>query len=199
MVQQLLQRWQLEKTAQVLLYTGTLESYQGIELLLQSAPLVHASCPNTRFLIVGGTTRQVARLSKQAQQAGISDIVQFTGACTIDEIPCYMALATIMLSPRSQGTHTPLKLYTYLRSGKPILATNILSHSQILNDDLAHLVEPTADGLAQGIIELLHNPARAQALGTQGKRYAGHYHSWPAFLEKNRRVYQEFAQLCARA
>ena len=44
-------------------------------------------------------------------------------------MPAFVALADMLLSPRSKGTHTPLKLYSYLRSGKPILATDILAHT----------------------------------------------------------------------
>ena len=40
------------------------------------------------------------------------------------------------------GTNTPLKIYSYLRSGKPIVATNLLTHTQVLTPDIAKLVEP---------------------------------------------------------
>ena len=39
---------------------------------------------------------------------------------------------TCSVSPRSRGTNTPLKIYQYLRSGKPIVATRLLTHTQVL-------------------------------------------------------------------
>ena len=108
-------------------------------------------------------------------------------------MPQYMALAGILLSPRSEGTNTPLKLYTYLRSGKPILATAIHSHTQILTARMAKLVAPTAEGLAQGALELLRSPQQARELGAYGKYIADEHYSWPAFLEKHRQAYSEFA------
>ena len=38
----------------------------------------------------------------------------------------------VLVSPRSRGTNTPLKIYQYLRSGKPIVATRLLTHTQVL-------------------------------------------------------------------
>ena len=186
-------RQQLELgSSPVLLYTGTFESYQGIELLLRSVAIVRATFPDVRYVLVGGRPEQVEAQQRLAQELGITSMVRFVGQRPLEEMPRYMALATMLLSPRSEGTNTPLKLYTYLRSGKPILATNIFSHSQILSDRMAMLVPPTPEGLAQGARELLQDPGRAQALGEFGRRVAEKNYSWPAFLEKNRLAYNEF-------
>jgi glycosyltransferase involved in cell wall biosynthesis len=176
----------------VLVYTGTFESYQGIDLLLQSVPLVQATCPDVRYVLVGGRPEQIAQLQQLAEKLGVANIVHFVGQHPMEEIPLYMALADILLSPRNKGTNTPLKLYTYLRSGKPILATQIYSHTQILNPDIAMLVPPTAEDLAQGALELLQNPELAHRLATNGKKVADEHYSWDVFLEKNRRSYEAF-------
>jgi glycosyltransferase involved in cell wall biosynthesis len=176
----------------VLVYTGTFESYQGIDLLLQSVPLVLAACPEARYILVGGRPEQIAQQRQLAEKLGVADIIHFVGQHPVEEMPQYMALADILLSPRSKGTNTPLKLYTYLRSGKPTLATQIYSHTQILNQDIAMLVPPTAEGLAQGALELLQKPDLARKLASNGKKVADEHYSWDVFLEKNRRAYEAF-------
>lgn len=188
------QRWKLG-TDPVLLYTGTFESYQGIELLLRSVALVRPAFPNARYVLVGGKPEQVEKQRLLAQELGITEMVCFAGQRPLEEMPQYMALADILLSPRSEGTNTPLKLYTYLRSGKPILATDIYSHSQILTSRMAMLVPPTQEGLARGALELLNNPELAQRLGAYGQSVAEKNYSWPAFLEKNSHAYSEFTGL----
>jgi glycosyltransferase involved in cell wall biosynthesis len=188
------QRWKLG-TDPVLLYTGTFESYQGIELLLRSVALVRPAFPNARYVLVGGKPEQVEKQRLLAQELGIAEMVCFVGQRPLEEMPQYMALADILLSPRSEGTNTPLKLYTYLRSGKPILATDIYSHSQILTSRMAMLVPPTQEGLARGALELLNNPELAQRLGAYGQSVAEKNYSWPAFLEKNSHAYSEFTGL----
>jgi len=177
---------------QVLLYTGTLENYQGIDLLLQSVPKVLSEFPHVRYIIVGGRPDQIEKLQSLADELNITESVQFPGQRPLEEMPAFVALADMLLSPRSKGTHTPLKLYTYLRSGKPILATDILAHTQILTSDVSLLVPATAEGLSQGALELLRNPSMAQSLGTHARQVAEQQYSWKSFLEKNREVYTEF-------
>jgi len=190
-VARLRQQWQVEQN-QVLLYTGTFEGYQGIDILLKSVVLVKDRFPNARYVLVGGKPEQVEKQRQLAQELGIMDMVRFVGQRPLEEMPQYMGLADILLSPRSEGTNTPLKLYTYLRSGKPILATDIFSHSQILNSQMAMLVPPTPEGLAQGAIALLNDPQLSRQLATYGQEVAEKNYSWPAFLEKNRKAYQDF-------
>jgi glycosyltransferase involved in cell wall biosynthesis len=60
---------------------------------------------------------------------------------------------------------------------------------------MAILVPPTPEGLAQGALELLKNPERAQRLGEYGRSVAEKDYSWSAFLEKNRRAYNDFTGL----
>jgi glycosyltransferase involved in cell wall biosynthesis len=177
----------------VMLYTGTLESYQGLDLLLQSMSHIHAAMPSARCLIVGGKPEQIEALQRQAQQLGIADVVQFIGRRPLAEIPLYMALADILVSPRSKGTNTPLKLYTYLRSGKPILATAIYSQTQVLSPETAMLVPPTPEGLEQGALQLLRDPASASAMGQRAQQFAEEHYSWCVFLEKAMQVQREFA------
>lgn len=179
----------------VLLYTGTFESYQGIELLLQSIARVSTVFPTARYVLVGGRPEQVAMQQQLAQALNISDMVRFVGQRPLKEMPQYMALADILISPRCEGTNTPLKLYTYLRSGKPILATRIFSHTQLLTEETAMLVAPTPEDLAKGTLALLQNPEQASALGKNGKQVATERYSWTAFLAKNRRAYSAFTGL----
>jgi glycosyltransferase involved in cell wall biosynthesis len=177
----------------LLLYTGTLESYQGLDLLLQSMPHIHAAMPSVRCLIVGGQQERIALLQNQARQLGVADVVQFIGQRPLAEIPLYMAIADVLVSPRSKGTNTPLKLYTYLRSGKPILATAIHSQTQVLSPAIAMLVPPTPEGLAQGAFQLLHHPESASLMGLRGQQFADEHYSWPVFLERATQVQREFA------
>lgn len=181
-------------SAPVLLYTGTFEGYQGIDMLLKSIAQVRSSCSSARFVLVGGRPEQVEHYLQLANDLGITEMVRFTGQRPLEEMPLYMSLADILLSPRSEGTNSPLKLYTYLRSGKPILATSIFSHTQILTSEMALLVPPTVEGLANGIQTLLQDPQYGRTLGEYACKVAEECYSWPAFLDKNRRAYQAFTQ-----
>jgi glycosyltransferase involved in cell wall biosynthesis len=173
----------------VLLYTGTLEIYQGLDLLLESVDLVRQRYPTVRYLIVGGRHEQILALRELGRRLGIEDCLRFVGQRPAEEMAAYMALADILVSPRSRGTNVPLKLATYLRSGKPVLATAIPAHTQLLNAEVALLVPPTPQGLAEGTLLLLRDRSHAAALARSARRYAAERWSRAAFLEKNRLIY----------
>ena len=60
-----------------------------------------------------------------------------------EAIPAYFAIADVLVSPRAYGDNIPLKIFDYVLSGKPIVATDIRAHRSILNDRTAQLVACT--------------------------------------------------------
>ena len=71
-------------------------------------------------------------------------------------------IADVLLSPRSDGTNTPLKIYEQIASGKPLVATKIYSHTQVLSDDNSFLVDPNPEDMARGIISAITDHEEAQ-------------------------------------
>ena len=139
----------------MVLYTGTFEAYQGLDLLFEAMAIVHDACPDARLVLAGGKPDQVDRARDRARVAGIGAVTIFAGERPADEIPAYLLAADVLVSPRSRGTNTPLKIYQYLRSGKPIVATRLLTHTQVLSDDTAVLTGATSAEFAGGILEAL--------------------------------------------
>jgi len=130
----------------VILYSGNFEPYQGVELMLEATPQV----PGAQFLFMGGRALEIERLRQRAHDLGTGSRVFFSGTRPPSELPVFLTLADVLCSPRIKGENTPFKLYTYLASGKPIVATRIATHTQLLDDSLAFLVEPSAEGVASG-------------------------------------------------
>ena len=97
-------------------------------------------------VLAGGKPDQVRRRAAGAG-AGIDDGHVFAGERPAAEIPAYLLAADVLVSPRSRGTNTPLKIYQYLRSGKPIVATRLLTHTQVLSDETAILTGATPRGI----------------------------------------------------
>lgn len=137
---------------QLLVYAGTLEKYQGIDILVNSMKYVTEENNKVKLLIAGGTQEQVNEYSKLSKNLGIESYVKFAGRVPQQFAKEFTAKADILLSPRSDGTNTPLKIYEQLASGKPLVATRIYSHTQVLTEDVAFLVDPTPKDMAKGII-----------------------------------------------
>jgi glycosyltransferase involved in cell wall biosynthesis len=170
----------------VVLYTGTFEAYQGLDLLLASAGHVAGHAPEARFVLVGGDPSQIAKVRALAGATGVAERVLFVGERPAEEIPAYLDAATVLVSPRSAGTNTPLKIYQYLRAGRPIVATRLLTHTQVLDDEVAILTEPTAEGFAEGILRALRDPALARGVGERARLLAETKYSYDAYLDRTR-------------
>ena len=181
-------QWGLDERAPMILYTGTFESYQGLDLLLASAAHVLARRPDARFLLAGGEPAQVAAIRSQAQGAGIGHAVIFTGQQPAEEIPMFLDAADVLVSPRSTGTNTPLKIYQYLRSGRPIVATRLLTHTQVLDDKVAFLAEATASGFGDAILAAIEDPRRAREVGQAARHLAETKYSYEAYLNRTRQA-----------
>ncbi len=158
-------------TEKVILYAGNFQSYQGIPLLLEAAARMKDE--PVRLLLVGDTPEAVARMQEKARELGIADRVCFTGQVPPERVPEFVAMADALVSPRLSGTNTPLKIYSFLKSGKPLVATDLWTHSQVLDQGMAFLVPPDAESLAGGLRQALFTPeggARAQRAAEMAAR-----------------------------
>jgi glycosyltransferase involved in cell wall biosynthesis len=176
----------------LILYTGTFEAYQGLDLLFESMAHVARVRPDARLLMAGGKPDQVEKARAQAAAAGIAGVTVFAGERPASEIPAYLLACDVLVSPRSRGTNTPLKIYQYLRSGKPIVATRLLTHTQVLDDTTSILTGASAAEFAEGVLSALANPARAAEVGDNARRLAETKYSYDAYLERTRRACAAF-------
>ena len=172
--------------APVVLYTGTFEHYQGLDLLFASMAIALRDVPDAKLLLAGGQPDQIDAARAEAARAGLGDAVIFAGQRPSEEIPAYLDAATSLVSPRSTGTNTPLKIYQYLRSGRPIVATRLLTHTQVLDDGTAILTEVTPEGYAQGIVASIRDRERAARVARQAFEMAETKYSYEAYLAKTR-------------
>ena len=170
----------------IVLYTGTLEAYQGLDLLLAAMREVRQARPDARLVVAGGKPDQVEKLRAEARAAGVEDMTRLAGQRPAREIPALLEAATVLVSPRSRGTNTPLKIYQYLRSGRPIVATRLLTHLQVLNDEVAVLTEPTPADFARGILAVLQDEAWARGVADRARRLADTKYTYEAYLERTR-------------
>src|SRR5439155_17051041 len=178
----------LDATSPLILYTGTFEAYQGLDLLFASMRRVMLERPDARLVLAGGRPEQIAAARAQAETAGIAAVTVFAGQRPAEEIPAYLDAADVLVSPRSAGMNTPLKIYQYLRSGRPIVATRLVTHTQVLDDDIAFLTEATPEGFGAGILRAITHPAEARSVGARAREIAETKYSYDSYLAKTRQA-----------
>jgi glycosyltransferase involved in cell wall biosynthesis len=168
----------------LVMYVGNLESYQGIDLLLDSFALVLKKTPHADLVIIGGVPQDISTYQKKARDLTIEHKVHFLGPKPIEHLGGYLAQADIVVSPRLQGENTPMKLYSYLHSGKSLLATNLPTHTQVLNSRVAMLADPTPKAFSEAMVQLLGDPQRRSELGQAGKQLIEDCYSYASFRTK---------------
>ena len=144
-------RFEFPECSRVIFYAGSFEPYQGLDLVIQAFADVALSHPDAKLVLAGGSPEQIAHLAAMAKQAGVRELCLFPGSIPQEDVRRLLTRATVLLSSRVSGTNTPLKIYEQISSGVPLVATRILSHTQVLDDSIAILVEPTPRGLAEGL------------------------------------------------
>jgi glycosyltransferase involved in cell wall biosynthesis len=143
---------------------------------------------------MGGEPAEIESLRKRAARLGVAHRVFFSGKRPPTELPAFLDLADVLVSPRRVGRNTPFKVYTYLASGKPLVATAIATHTQILTADIATLVGVSAEDLAAGIRSVLGDPLGAIERAIRGRALVEREYGRKAFAGKVQRAYEHVAR-----
>lgn len=173
-----------------IVYTGTYERYQGLDMALECVNIVAKQYPNVIFIFVGAKVQQAREWTEIARSRNLQDHVLFLDVVSPEESMVYLAYASVLISPRLDGTSTPLKIYSYLHAEKPIVATNITAHTQVLTDDTAILVEPNKVSFAEGILRALNNPELSEQLGKNAHQFAREKFSHQDYILKVNQIYK---------
>ncbi|OHA17373.1 MAG: hypothetical protein A3H57_03985 [Candidatus Taylorbacteria bacterium RIFCSPLOWO2_02_FULL_43_11] len=172
-------RLQLPIGKKLVLYTGSfyLYSWKGVDVLLDAA---RDFGEDTIFVLVGGDEKEIAEIKK----GGVSDNVILISHRPHSEMPIYMKAADVLVLPNKTGSlhsekyTSPLKLFEYMASGTPIVASKLPSICEVLNEKNAVLVEPDMKAaLAISIKKVLQNSAFSLGLAEMSRRDVAKY-SW---------------------
>jgi len=175
----------------IVLYAGNFQPYQGIPLLLRAAARVRKTAV---FVLVGGSGRELEDMKTMAADLGIEKRTRFIERVPPDRIPLFIAAADVLVSPRLSGTNTPLKIYSFMKSGKPLVATDLWTHTQVVDSKTATLVAPNPEGLAGGLEAALSGGAALQRART-AKKKADREFTPAAYLEKIREALEKAGSL----
>lgn len=170
------------------LYVGNLQRYQGVDQAIRAMTLLPGDCDAT-LVVIGGAPEDLERTRALVRRLALTERVHVLGPRPLAELAGFLAQADLLVSPREHGSNTPMKVYSYMHSGIAILATRIPSHTQVLDEECALLVDPDAGSLASGIATLAGDASLRAQLGAAAHRRACENYSLEAFREKVRRAY----------
>ena len=149
---------------------GRFVAYKGYDHLLDTARLVRDARPDVHWILVGDGELRDA-LEARRRDLALADRVRFTG--WREDVPDLLALCAVFVLP-SLGEHFGRVLVEAMAMGRPVVATDAGGVPEIVLPGETGLLVPPAQpkALAEAVLALLDDPARAAALGAAGRRRA---------------------------
>ncbi len=152
-------------TKKIVLYSGTLAPEKGVDTLAQAAPRVGE---NTQIVFLGGTDEQVTSFREKYGQV---ENISIIGRVDHVAVPKYLAGADAFVLPdSSKYTYSnlytsPMKLFEYMASEHPIIASNVPSLLEVLDEKTAVFFEAdNHESLAEVIERILRDTEEAVRL-----------------------------------
>jgi glycosyltransferase involved in cell wall biosynthesis len=199
------ERWKLAGK-QVILYAGTFQPYEGLDLLVRAMPEILRRSPRAHLVIVGGSpgltggsaslTVEERQLRAAVDEHGVVDHVTFTGRIPHDGVREMYAIADVLAYPRrwtrTTALTTPLKPLEGMAMGKPVIASDVPAMRELVADGKTGLLFRAGDHahLAARCCELLADHALMERLGTAGRETACRERQWAHLVARYLPIYE---------
>jgi len=166
----------LPNDKKIILYTGHLYGWKGAQILADASEFLSN---NELIIFVGGTDMDLVEFRKRNQD---KKNILIVGQKKYSEMPFYMKAADILILPNSGKediSHfytSPLKLFEYMASRTPVIASDLPSIREILSEKNCLFFKPDdPDDLAKKIEILLNSEEIAAEIAEQAYEDAKNY------------------------
>ena len=167
-------------------FIGSFKPWQGLNILIKSAPEIVKNIPNVKFLLVGDGIEK-KKLIKIIEELNLQKYFILTGRIPYEEVPNYINACDVCTIPKLslKSGYSPLKLYEYMACEKSVIASKIGGFEILERNNAGILVDPeNPEDLSKAIIKLLKNEELRKEMGKNGRKYVVENHSWKKIAEK---------------
>jgi len=177
------QKLNLPTDKKIIIYAGHLYAWKGVQTLANSAKFLDSE---TLIIFIGGTSIDIKKFKEKNKK---QPNIKILGYQVPQKIPYYLKAADVLILPNTSLNKksfwtSPLKLFEYMATNKPIVASNLPNIREILNKNNGIFFKPNdSQDLAQKIKYILNNPQPAQTLANQARQDVQKY-IWPKRAEK---------------
>jgi len=142
--------------------------------------------------VVGGPKAWAEKYRKAALVAGLPEhSFRFYGPVLSKLVPDAMAACDVLVYPAPAKQHpyfvrdtSPLKLFEYLASGRPVICADIPPVRDVVDKTIVRFVHPgSASSLAGGVRDVLDHPKEAEQRAKKGLEIVKH-HTWTKRMER---------------
>ena len=184
----------LPQNSKIAAYVGkfhTNGAEKGIPEIIKAVGLLPKINQGLDFYFVGGPTSRTALYDKIIDQNGVNKSrLKFLGKQPIQHVPLWLKAADILLMPHPETEFytkhvSPLKMFEYMTSGRPIIASKLNAIEEILEDGRSAYLSKAGDAvdIARAIHEALLDSKKSKKIADEAKRKVADY-SWKKRAEK---------------
>lgn len=152
-------------------FTGVLREWHGLDLLVEACARVKKS-GRPVFLLVVGDGPYRPKFEELVAQNDLSDSVLVTGRVRHEQVPDFVSLFDVAVSPRATFYASPMKVIEYMSLAKPVLVPRTPNFLDIVDENVngATFRDGDAGDIARALTELCDAPAQRRALGEDARR-----------------------------
>lgn len=176
----------------LLLFTGNLAAYQGIDLMLRAFRLILNRHPEVRLRIV--TDSRFDDYQPLAQALKLQPHLEFARA-DFSRVPHHLHEADVVLNPRVYCDGVPMKLLNYMAAGKPIVSFAGSAKTITHNETGLVVEDENIIAFADAVCRLLANPTWAAQLGGNAQQQVQAKYTWERVAEKVEAIYTHVSSL----
>ena len=170
---------------------GRISWEKGLDRMIAALPLLAAA----RVIIAGGDGGQAEALAGQARKLGVADRVVIIArhVAGADKEALFASAAAFAMTSLSENFG--LAAFEAMRRGLPVLATPDVGMSEIVaKADAGVVVDPSPQGIARGLAELLQDRDASRAMGERGRALVIAEYGWSAVAARMAEVYRAAIQ-----
>lgn len=137
----------LSQKSKYICFVGNLAPWQGVEYLIEAAPIILEKVPEARFLIVGdGMLR--TELEGMVKKLELQRKFIFTGSVPFEHVPKYINASDVCVAPFIRGRKcSPIKVFEYLACRKPVIISDIGADIELFVHSNFLIVVPPEDSV----------------------------------------------------
>jgi len=183
-----------EREAFTLIYHGSMTKNRGLDNLIKALVLLKSY--DIKILLLG-SGKALHYLKNLASELKLEQKVFFVPPVSYEKVPEYISRADTGVLPfpdwEGWNTSSPIKLFEYLACGRPVIATKIPAHVNVLQgkDFVFWAEDGTPEKLADAIKRAYEQREHYEELAKKSREFIKHEYTWDIQAEKLERFLKE--------
>ena len=165
-------------------------SKKSLRNLMLTARKIIDTLPETGFFLKTTHPEQAKKLAKSLD---IVDHCCFLQPNDPHALISALSIANVVLYiPPANVCYIPQSLYTALNVFAPLVVIQNKAYELLLTKKTAHFVLANSDAMAEGLLDILHEPLFSVSIATEGQELVRSKHTFSSFKHQIRMTYKKF-------